>query len=179
MQIIGPMKKKNTAYGRHWISRPMRIKGPIEKKKKKIVFGWNGIYFFGRGGCGYFFITHPLPCQFGWVDFFLHPFPPGGVERGTNERPGSGHLTCGPRLHKISLPLIRTLSIQFKPIYKIYFFYWNIKTFLLMLNVYIVLPKFFWFFVLKCLCFNIFISQHHPLVCNFFEYFFREKILQS
>ena len=28
-KIISKLKKKNPAYGRHWICRPMRIKGPI------------------------------------------------------------------------------------------------------------------------------------------------------
>ena len=53
---------KNPAYGRHWISRTMRIIRPIQKNK---CFSWNCI-FLGGGWVGNFFYPPPTAIWLSW-----------------------------------------------------------------------------------------------------------------
>ena len=42
--------RKNPAYGRHWISRPMRIVAPIPRRRRKKILFCESVFcvFFGR-----------------------------------------------------------------------------------------------------------------------------------
>ena len=52
---LRPLTKKNPAYGRHWISRPMRIVAPIPKRTEMAIFFsffWGGVRFKKKWGGG-------------------------------------------------------------------------------------------------------------------------------